>query len=267
MRTGFAVPVPPPASYWIFAFVAAALVAGPTRVGAQVDTRWPQHSLDRPQPPVVAPAPYEQPTGHPADAIVLFDGHDLSKWRSDKDGPANWIVKDGYFQVNPGTGTIHTAQAFGDIQLHIEWRAPTPPTGESQERGNSGVFLQGLYEVQVLDSYQNPTYADGAAGSVFGQYPPLVNPTRPPGQWNVYDIVFHHPRFDASGQVTAPARITVFFNGVLVQNDVPLTGPTAYQQRPPYQRTPDALPLGLQDHSYPVRFRNIWVRELHDQER
>lgn len=259
--------LPLPSSAAIFAAAAiAALVATAHRAGAQADTRWPQHSMDRPQPPVVAPAKYVA-EGRPSDAVSLFDGKDLAQWRSDKDGPAAWVVKDGYFQVAPGTGMIHTAQAFGDVQLHIEWSAPTPPTGESQERGNSGVFLQGLYEVQVLDSYHNPTYADGAAGSLFGQYPPLVNPARPPGQWNVYDIVFHHPRFDPSGKVTAPARVTVFFNGVLVQDDVPLTGPTAYQQRPPYTVTPDALPLALQDHSYPVRFRNIWVRELSDQER
>jgi hypothetical protein len=246
---------------------ALALTAAVPRADAQVDTRWPQHSMDRPQPRVVDPGPYVRNDAHPADAIVLFDGHDLSQWRDEKDGPARWIVKNGYFQVNPGTGTMHTARAFGDVQLHIEWSAPNPPSGEGQERGNSGVYLQGLYEVQVLDSYHNDTYADGHAGALFGQYPPLVNPARPPGQWNVYDIVFHHPRFDATGQVTTPARVTVFFNGVLVQNDVPLTGPTAYQQRPPYHQTPDQLPLALQDHSYPVRFRNVWIRELHDQER
>ncbi len=232
------------------------------RAAAQVDTRWPQHSMERPQPPVVDPGPYVRDDSRPADAVVLFDGHDLSQWRGEKGGPAPWVVKDGYFAIKPGSGMIHTARAFGDVQLHIEWSAPTPPTGEGQERGNSGVFLQGLYEVQVLDSYHNPTYADGAAGAVFGQYPPLVNPTRPPGQWNVYDIVFRRPRFDAAGKVTEPARITVFFNGVLVQNDVPLTGPTAYQHRPPYRVTPPQLPLALQDHGYPVRFRNVWIREL-----
>jgi 3-keto-disaccharide hydrolase len=235
------------------------------RAAAQVDTRWPQHSMDRPQPPVVDPGPYVRDDSRPADAVVLFDGHDLSPWRSEKDGPAEWVVKDGYFQIAPGTGAIHTARGFGDAQLHIEWSAPTPATGQGQERGNSGVILQGLYEVQVLDSYRNPTYADGAAGAVFGQYPPLVNPARPPGEWNVYDIVFRRPRFDAAGAVTAPARVTVFFNGVLVQNDVPLTGPTAYQHRPPYRVTPDQLPLVLQDHGFPVRFRNVWIRELSEE--
>lgn len=260
--------VTPPRPLFLSAVaVSAALALSAPRAAAQVDTRWPQHSMDRPQPPVVDPGPYMRNDARPADAIVLFDGHDLSKWRDDKGGPAPWTVKDGYFEVKPGSGMIHTAQAFGDVQLHIEWSAPTPPTGEGQERGNSGVFLQGMYEVQVLDSYHNVTYADGHAGAVFGQYPPRVNPTRPPGQWNVYDIVFRHPRFDADGHVTAPARITVFFNGVLVQDDVPLTGPTAYQRRPPYTVTPAALPLALQDHSYPVRFRNIWIRELSSQER
>ena len=247
--------------------VAAALALAAPRAGAQVDTRWPQHSMDRPQPPVIDPGPYVRGDSRPADAIVLFDGRDLSRWRSDHDGPAPWIVKDGYFEVKPGSGMIHTVQGFGDVQLHIEWSAPAPPAGEGQERGNSGVFLQGRYEVQVLDSYHNVTYADGHAGAVFGQYPPRVNPTRPPGQWNVYDIVFRRPRFDAEGHVTAPARITLFFNGVLVQDDVPLSGPTAYQHRPPYEATPAELPLGLQDHGYPVRFRNIWVRTLSAQER
>ena len=245
----------------------AALALAAPRAPAQVDTRWPQHAMDRPQPPVVDPGPYVGDDSRPSDALVLFDGHDLSQWRGETDGPAPWTAKDGYFEVKPGSGMIHTAQGFGDVQLHIEWSAPTPPTGEGQERGNSGVFLQGRYEVQVLDSYDNVTYADGHAGAVFGQYPPRVNPTRPPGQWNVYDIVFRRPRFDAAGHVTSPARITLFFNGVLVQDDVPLSGPTAYQHRPPYEVTPAELPLGLQDHGYPVRFRNIWIRKLSAQER
>ncbi|MHB1864336.1 MAG: 3-keto-disaccharide hydrolase [Gemmatimonadaceae bacterium] len=245
----------------------AALALATPPAGAQVDTRWPQHSMDRPQPPVVDPGPYVAERGRPADAVVLFDGHDLSQWRDDKGGPAKWTLGNGYFQVAPGTGTMRTAQAFGDVQLHIEWRAPTPARGEGQERGNSGVFLQGLYEVQVLDSYHSTTYPDGQAGSIYGQFPPLVNPARPPGQWNVYDIIFHRPRFDASGAVTAPARFTVFMNGVLVQDNVALSGPTANKVRPPYEKTLDRLPLGLQDHGDLVRYRNIWIRELPDQER
>jgi len=151
---------------------------------------------------------------------------------------------------------------FGDVQLHIEWAAPNPPSGEGQERGNSGVYLMSTYEVQVLDSYHNVTYPDGQAAAIYGQYPPLVNASRPPGQWQSYDIVFHAPRFDASGRLVSPARATVFHNGVLVQDNVELSGPTAHGQRPPYKPQPEKLPLSLQDHGEPVRYRNIWIREL-----
>jgi len=171
-------------------------------------------------------------------------------------------MANGYVEVVPGTGAIATKQGFGDVQLHIEWAAPTPAKGEGQERGNSGVFLMGMYEVQVLDSYRNKTYPDGQAGAVYGQYPPLVNASRPPGEWQTYDIVFHGPRFDAGGKLLRPARMTVVFNGVLVQDNVVLTGPTAHQTRPPYAAHPEKLPLSLQDHGNPMRFRNIWVREI-----
>jgi hypothetical protein len=148
------------------------------------------------------------------------------------------------------------------VQLHIEWASPTPAEGESQERGNSGVYLMGLYEVQVLDSYDNPTYADGAAASLFGQYPPLVNASRKPGEWQTYDIVFDAPKFKSDGSLERPAVVTVFHNGVLVQDHVVLTGPTAYLERPPYKAHADKLPLMLQDHGHRVRYRNVWVREL-----
>lgn len=223
---------------------------------------WPQHTMNRPQPPVVDPGPSPAPVPAPSDAIVLFDGHDLSKWRGSDGGPARWTVRDGYFEVAPGTGGISTAQGFGDCQLHVEWATPTPATGEGQERGNSGVFLMGRYEVQVLDSYHNVTYPDGQAAAVFGQYPPLVNASRPPGEWQSFDIIFHRPRFDAHGTLLQPARMTILHNGVLVQDNVVLTGPTAYQHRPPYSAHPDTLPIMLQDHSYRVRFRNIWIRKL-----
>jgi hypothetical protein len=167
-------------------------------------------------------------------------------------------------EVVAGTGDIATARGFGDVQLHIEWATPTPPHGESQERGNSGVFLMGRYEVQVLDSYNNKTYPDGQASALYGQYPPLVNASRPPGEWQSYDIVFRRPRFDAQGKLLKPARVTVFHNGVLVQDDVELTGPTAHQRRPPYEAHPERLPIKLQDHGNPIRFRNIWLRELPD---
>jgi len=230
-------------------------------------TAFPIHSMDRPQPRVVTPAPAGAPVPAPSDAIVLFDGKDLSGWRNadSADKPAGWRVKDGYMEVVAKSGDIRTARAFGDIQLHVEWMAPTPAEGEGQERGNSGVYLQSTYEVQVLDSYDNPTYADGAAASLFGQYPPLVNASRPPGQWQTYDIIFHRARFDHDGTLMCAARVTVVQNGVLVQNDAVLTGPTAYKRRPPYDpKMPDAMPLLLQDHGHPVRFRDIWVRELGD---
>ncbi len=219
--------------------------------------------MDRPKPPIVKPGPFE-PAPPPADAVVLFDGKSLANWRSSDSthGPAQWKVVDGYMEVVPGTGGIETRDGFGDCQLHVEWRAPTPPKGQSQERGNSGVFLMGTYEVQVLDSYDNVTYADGQAAAVYGQYPPLVNASRKPGEWQSYDIVWHRPHFDAQGRLERPARITVFFNGLLAQDDVILSGPTANKRRPPYHAHADALPLGLQDHDNPVRFRNIWIRNL-----
>ena len=165
-------------------------------------------------------------------------------------------------EVVPHSGLIHTRQSFGDCQLHVEFAEPTPPVGEGQERGNSGVFLMGLYEIQVLDSYQSKTYADGQASAVYAQFPPQVNASRPPGQWQTYDIVFHGPRFDKDGTVLRPARVTVLHDGVLVQDNVELSGPTGHQVRPPYKPTPKKLPLSLQDHGSPVHFRNIWIREL-----
>ena len=231
---------------------------------AQSPTDFPIHSMTRPQPRVVDPGPIPGMRPPPSDAIVLFDGSSLSSWRlaDSSDQPARWKVVDGYMEVVAGAGNIATARGFGDVQLHVEFMAPTPVHGEGQERGNSGVFLMGIYEVQVLDSYQNPTYADGAAAAIYGQYPPLVNASRPPGEWQTYDIVFHRPRFDASGHVTSKARMTILHNGLLVQDDAALTGPTAHKQRPPYAKHADRLPLVLQDHGDPVRFRNVWVRDL-----
>jgi hypothetical protein len=221
---------------------------------------WAQHDPKRPAPKVVDPGPAG---GVPADAVVLFDGKDLSRWRSQKDaGPARWKVENGSFEVAKGTGGIETVQPFGDCQLHVEWSSPRPAVGEGQDRGNSGVFLMGRYEVQILDSYQSATYPDGQAGSIYGQNPPLVNPTRAPGEWQAYDIVFHGPRFDAAGKLLQPATVTVFLNGVLVQDHFELSGPSAHKERPPYAPHPTKLPIGLQDHGHPVRFRNIWIREL-----
>jgi len=229
-----------PLQLLLLAFVAVPAVAqdlGP----------WPQHSMDRPVPPVVTPAPAATAAAPPSDAVVLFNGQK---------------VANGYMEVVQGSGGIHTTRAFGDCQLHVEWATPTPATGEGQERGNSGVFLMSRYEIQVLDSYQSRTYADGQAAAVYGQYPPLANASRPPGEWQTYDIVFHAPRFDTAGKVLSPARVTVFHNGVLVQDNVALSGPTAHMRRPPYRAHPDKLPLMLQDHGNPVRYREIWIREL-----
>ena len=224
--------------------------------------QWPQHSMDRPRPPVVDPGPPGPPASAPKDAVVLFDGSNLNAWRSDDSSAAKWIVRDGYVEVKPGAGTLVSARGFGDVQLHIEWATPAVVKGEGQERGNSGVFLMGIYELQVLDSYQNDTYPDGQAGAIYGENPPLVNATRSPGQWQSYDVVFRRPHFTANGTLESPARMTVFLNGVLIQDNFELVGPTANQARPPYKAHPDKLPLKLQDHGNPVRYRNIWIREL-----
>lgn len=224
-------------------------------------TDWPQHSMERPRPPVVDPGPYMGPAPAPSDAVVLFDGTDLDEWRTNEGEPAPWRIVDDAMEVVPGSGGIYTPREFGDVQLHIEFSAPFPPVGEGQDRGNSGVFFMGRYEVQVLDSYRNDTYPDGQAGSLFGQFPPLVNPARAAGEWNVYDIVFRAPRFD-DGVLAEPATVTVFMNGVLVQDAQPLVGPTTFGRRAPYEAHEPTGPIFLQDHDHPVRFRNIWIREL-----
>jgi hypothetical protein len=229
---------------------------------AQSPDSWPVHSPDRPVPPIVDPGPVSAAAARPSDAIVLFDGKDLSQWRAANDSAARWKVENDYFEVVPGTGSIQSARGFGDVQLHIEWATPAQVTGSGQGRGNSGLFLMGKYEIQILDSWQNRTYADGQAAALYGQFPPLVNASRPPGEWQSYDIVFHAPRFDGRGELVAPARVTLLHNGVLVQDNVALSGPTGHYARPPYEAHPDRLPLSLQDHGNPLRFRNIWVREL-----
>ncbi len=208
------------------------------------------------------PGTQERAGAAPSDAVQLFNGKDLSAWQQSHGKPAAWKVRDGYFEVAPGTGDMVTRQVFGDCQLHVEWATPDPPHGKDQEPGNSGVYLQSLYEIQVLESNRNKTYADGQAGAIYCQYPPLVNPARPPGQWQTYDIVFHAARFSAGNTLLEPASVTLLFNGVLAQDHAILTGPTDYMRRPPYRPGPPKLPLLLQDHGQPVRYRNIWIREL-----
>jgi hypothetical protein len=231
--------------------------------------KWHVHDPDRPQPKVVTPgtcSSQDAPGKPPSDALVLFDGSDLSKWRTEKGQPSGWKVEHGSLVVPPkGTangGDIWTKDEFGDCQLHLEFATPNPPKGDSQGRGNSGVFFLGKYEFQVLDSYQNRTYADGGAASLYGQYPPLVNASRPPGEWQVYDIVFTAPRVQ-EGKVETPAQITAFHNGVLVQNHTAYLGPSGHKILAKYT-THEASkgPIKLQDHGDPVRYRNIWVRSL-----
>lgn len=225
-------------------------------------SQWRVHDLDRAQPAIVDPGPAMDPAPAPSDAVVLFNGEDFDAWEHLTGDPVKWTIQDGYAQVAKRTGPIRTKQGFGDVQLHVEWA--TPNSGEGQDSGNSGVFLMGTYEVQVLNSHGNKTYPDGQAGSIYGQYPPLVNASRPPGEWQSYDIVFRRPHFDADGGLVRPARATVFHNGILVQDNVVLTGPTGHKSRPPYKAHADKLPIRLQDHNEPTRFRNIWVRELPD---
>ncbi len=199
----------------------------------------------------------------PSDAIVLFDGTSTDQWVSGKDGssPAEWVVADGALTVVSGKGEIRTKGEFSDYQLHVEWKSPTEIVGEGQGRGNSGIFMQGLYEVQVLDSYNNRTYSNGQAASLYKQRIPLVNATKPPGEWQTYDIIWTAPRFNADGMLISKARVTVIHNGVLVQNNVELDGPTEYIGIPKYKAHGPG-PIVLQDHGNPVSFRNIWIRPL-----
>lgn len=240
-------------------FGALLVLVPPALASAQ---SWPVHSMERPKPPVVTPGPIAGPTPAPSDAIILFDGRDLHEWRRENGTAAQWKVVDGAIEVVGGTGSIVSARAFGDVQLHLEWATKAGASGKGQNRSNSGVYLMGRYEVQILDSHENETYADGQAAALYGQQPPMVNASRPAGEWQSYDIVFRRPHFDASGAVVRPARITVFHNGVLVHDAVPFTGATTHQQAARYQAHEDRRPITLQDHGDPVRFRNIWVREL-----
>lgn len=258
----------------LLVFLAASTLPGPTPQEPQPgydDTpqlpgmAWKVHDRERPRPIEVVPgagAGLGAPA--PSDALVLFDGGDLEAWQSA--GLRAWKVEDGAMAPVIGAGDLHSKQAFGDCQLHIEFRSPTEDDGNGQGRGNSGVFLMGRYEVQVLDSWRNPTYADGQAAALYGQYPPLVNASRAPGEWQAYDILFRAPRFDAEGALLEPARVTVLHNGVLVQWDRELLGPTRHRTLPQYEAHETRLPLKLQDHGDAVRFRNLWIRDLQQDE-
>lgn len=230
--------------------------------------KWRVHDPERPYPPMVTPgATLGAP---PSDAVVLFDGKNLDQWIQNDPGddlskakPAKWKLEEGTIQVVPGTGALYTKEKFGDVQLHIEWQEDAKVTGSGQNRGNSGVFFLNQFEVQVLDSYNSATYADGQAGALYGQRPPLVNPIRKPGEWQVYDIVFESPRFEGS-KLVKPAYLTVFFNGVMVHNRYELAGPTVHRAIAPYSPMSPEGRISLQDHGpkEKLRFRNIWARRL-----
>lgn len=222
------------------------------------------HDPDRPVPPSVdpgQPGTSATPGTPPSDAAVLFDGSDLQGWEGLDGGSAGWSVEDGYVEVVPGAGDIRTEDRFGDCHLHLEWAAPATVEGEGQGRGNSGVFLMDRYEIQVLDCYENETYADGYAAAVYGQHPPLVNACCPPGEWQTYDILWRGPRFERD-ELQRPGRVTVLHNGVVAQHRTELVGPTSHGTVAPYRPHPPVGPLRLQDHGDPVRFRNLWYRPL-----
>ena len=220
--------------------------------------KWHVHDGDRPEP--VSVDPDGRAPGVPADAVVLFDGRNLDAWQGEDGKPAGWKVKDGYFEVSGGGG-IRTREEFGDLQLHLEWATPEVVKGDSQGRGNSGVFFMGRYELQVLDSFRNRSYPDGQAAALYGQWPPLVNASRGPGIWQSYDVVFRAPRF-AGEELESPAMITVFHNGVCVHHGQTYMGPTRHKSLPRYEAHAPSGPIFLQDHGNPVRYRNVWVRPM-----
>jgi hypothetical protein len=234
-------------------------------------TPWHLHDPDRPQPRVVTPgATFSQGAPAASDAEVLFDGTDFSKWQNARGQDATWRVQDGYLETAPRGGGLRTRGSWADFQLHVEWSAPNPPRGTGQGRGNSGILINGMYEVQVLDSYQAKTYPDGQAAAIYGQAPPLVNASKPPGEWQTYDIIFESPRWNEQGELVKKAVVTVLHNGVVVQNRHEFTGATdGISREVPWKslakyakQHPPEVFIELQDHNNPVRYRNIWIREL-----
>lgn len=218
----------------------------------------PGNSTTQPQPPRVVSPGAMTPVAPPSDAVVLFAGESLAEWSRADGSDAGWKVEDGSMVVAAGAGNILSRRRFGDAQVHVEFMIPVV-AGEGQDRGNSGVYIQGRYEVQVLDSYQNQTYPNGQCGAIYGQHAPLVNASRPPGQWQTFDIIYRAPSFDDGGKRSVPATMTVLHNGVLIHNHVSLEGPTGGSMSP---ESAEAGPILLQDHAHPVRYRNIWVRPL-----
>jgi len=224
---------------------------------------WKVHDSSRPRPQKVTPGPLS-PAPPPADAIKLFDGKDLSQWVTVSRGgttEAKWKVQDGYFEIAPGTGKLQTKAKFGDCQLHVEWMAVKVSEGRGQDRGNSGVEIMGRYEIQILESYENRTYADGQAASIYGQWPPMVNASRPEAEWNVYDIFFEAPRFEGD-KLAKPAYVTVIHNGILVHHHQEITGAAVHRRVASYSPHAAMEALSLQDHRRPVRYRNIWIRPI-----
>jgi hypothetical protein len=262
----------------VLALGARAQQQGKPKVGFQ-DTpmlpggKWHVHDGERPQPPIVTPgtaSTQAEPGQAPSDAVVLFDGKDLSRWKVDGGKEPGWKVVEGAMIVppsgTPGGGTITSKDEFGDCQIHVEFATPDPPRGRDQGRGNSGVLIMGRYEIQVLDCFENITYADGGVSAVYGQYPPQANASRKPGEWQTYDIVFEAPRFAKDGSVEKPAYVTVLLNGVLTQNHVALLGPMTYRNLAKYSPHGPKGPLAFQDHGNPVKYRNVWVRAIKDPE-
>lgn len=245
-----------------FLFMAFASVYGLT-VSAQTAPRSGDPKLTEywtPEPKVVTPG--KTAADAPSDAIVLFNGNNFDQWETASKGPVKWKLENGIMTVVGGTGNIQTKTGFGDCQLHVEWRTPAEVKGEGQGRGNSGIFLMGRYELQILDNYNNKTYVNGQAASIYKQLPPLANACRPPGEWQTYDIIFTAPRFYENGTVQSQARITVIHNGVLVQRDAVLLGGTQYIGVANYEKHSDKEAIILQDHGNPISFRNIWIRPL-----
>jgi hypothetical protein len=230
--------------------------------------KWHVHDPNRPVPPIITPGlTFSHGAPAPSDALVLFDGTDFSHWEGDKGAP-QWTIHGDYMECKPHSGYIHTKEKFGDFQLHIEWAEPKKIDGNSQDRGNSGVFLQGIYEVQVLDSFDNPTYPDGQCGALYGQSPPLANACKKPDQWQTYDIVFEAARWNQNHELVRPACVTVFQNGVVIHHKQPLLGPTGHRTLAKYDKEyPATGPISLQDHGNTVRFRNIWIRNLPQEEK